>query len=244
MPRIMGITDVSFSDWRGEVCAVIFLGGCNLRCHYCHNKGFVDGTLATAPGGKDAFIQKLDRLKSNCTNCICVSGGEPLGSIDLIDFLTEVKSAGFNVKLDTNGTYPGELKEVVGKKLVDYVALDIKAPLSDAEYRKVTQRDIMAPNLIASSVRLLEREMPNSYELRTTCFNPYHTKEKIGELYNSLLRTLVGDHRKLNEVWNAVPAKQTDCLSSCLNSYTEIDGEWLKAEVDSLKHYNLMQEAP
>ena len=111
-------------DYDGKIACTVFTGGCNLRCPFCHNASLVKNEIAETFPTEEiiAFLKKRVGLLDG----VCLTGGEPLLNSDAADFLAEVKSLGYSVKLDTNGTFPERLKEIVSEKLVDYVAMDVK----------------------------------------------------------------------------------------------------------------------
>jgi pyruvate formate lyase activating enzyme len=134
-PPIKGFIETSLLDWPGHICAVIFLPYCNLRCPYCHNHRLVlkPDTLETL--SLEAILKRLEPQK-DWIDAICVTGGEPTIHRGLPTLLKTIHQAGFKTKLDTNGTQPEILHDLINKKLVDYVAMDVKAPLDDAAYAR------------------------------------------------------------------------------------------------------------
>lgn len=124
--KIVGFKKTSLIDYPGNISAVIFLSGCNFRCGFCHNPFIVFGKEKKIE--EDAIISFLARRKGILEG-VCVTGGEPTLYKDLPLLLKKIKSMGFLIKLDTNGTNPEMLKKVIEEQIVDYVAMDIKAPL-------------------------------------------------------------------------------------------------------------------
>jgi pyruvate formate lyase activating enzyme len=124
---ILGIEKSSFIDYPNNICTVIFTGGCNFRCPYCHNSPIVNGI-----GEKIDKMEVIDFLRNRkkFIDALCISGGEPTIQKGLYDFIRQVKKEGFSIKLDTNGTNPDLLKKLIDEKLIDYIAMDIKAPPS------------------------------------------------------------------------------------------------------------------
>ncbi|MGI6604673.1 MAG: anaerobic ribonucleoside-triphosphate reductase activating protein [bacterium] len=161
--RIEGVQAVSLVDYPGTICSTVFLGGCNFRCPFCHNV-----ELVLKPGGKEvwasdkivSFMERRRRL----VPAVCVSGGEPTLEPALPGFLRRLKTAGFKVKLDTNGSRPKLLQSILRAGLVDYVAMDIKAPA--AKYSLLTGGPVNL-EAIAASVDIIRAEAP-AYEFRTT----------------------------------------------------------------------------
>ncbi len=177
--NIKGLIECSFVDWPGMVCGVMFLGGCNFRCPYCHNHPLVLETdsLPALPLGK--VLERLAPLKK-WLNGVCISGGEPTFDPELGTILTRLKEKGWKVKLDTNGSRPFVLKKLLAKRLIDMIAMDIKAPLDEKKYIRCTGRRVDLEN-IRQSIRIIrESEIP--HEFRMTVLPRYHNKNDVAEL--------------------------------------------------------------
>ena len=123
--KIAGWQKLSLIDYPGKMAAVIFLAGCNLHCHYCHNRQLWDKSQNTLLF--DEILNEL-RRRVGWLDAVVVSGGEPTVSPDLLPVLRKLRQLGLLIKLDTNGTHPEVVCRVVEEGLVDYVALDVKAP--------------------------------------------------------------------------------------------------------------------
>ncbi len=125
--QIRGFQRTSLVDYPGEVCSTIFVGGCNLRCRYCFNRDLVlyPNTLPSFP--EEEIFSFLEK-RFSVQGALCVSGGEPTLQSDLAVFISRAKKMGLKVKLDTNGTFPHILEELLEEGNLDYVAMDIKAP--------------------------------------------------------------------------------------------------------------------
>ncbi len=169
MLPISGWLKYSLVDYPGEIASVVFLQGCNFRCAYCHNPDLLDmpGRDYGPRFGEDEVLAHLE-LRRGQLDGICVTGGEPLLHASLPGFISRVKEAGFKVKIDTNGSNPEMLETLYENRLVDYIALDIKAPrdrfIDTARPRSGWE------NLLKSferSIRILHREKID-YEFRTT----------------------------------------------------------------------------
>lgn len=132
--KIIGLQKLTLLDYPAKVACTLFTAGCNLRCPFCHNASLVIGEPEDEIEQEEifAFLQK----RRGILDGVCVTGGEPLLQPDLPDFLRRVKGLGYLVKLDTNGCFPGRLKEIVSQSLVDYVAMDVKS--SPAHYAQAT----------------------------------------------------------------------------------------------------------
>ena len=171
---IRGLQKVSLIDYPGGICTTVFVCGCNLRCGYCHNKDLVLSPNTLPKIDEDDIIAFL-AAKRGKIDAVCISGGEPTLMPDLKAFLDKIGSMGFRIKLDTNGTMPDVLKELL--PILDYVAMDIKAPLN--KYKEIVGVDIDT-NKILTSVKLL-KESHIEHEFRTTLV-PLLTIEDIKDI--------------------------------------------------------------
>ena len=124
--RIGGLQKFSFIDYPNKTAAIIFTQGCNFRCEYCHNPELVYPSMYQVPMQEEQVFAFLESRR-NQLDAVVITGGEPTLQSDLIDFIKKVKAMGFLVKLDTNGSNPQVLEEIINQKLVDFIAMDIKA---------------------------------------------------------------------------------------------------------------------
>lgn len=165
-------------DYPGKLATTIFTKGCNMRCSYCHNYENISCDLSDIhPDILKAFYNHIKRNKKYY-NGVCISGGEPLlHSKFLFKFITELNDLGFSVKLDTNGLKPFALTHLLDSNLLDYVAMDIKAPfckydsLCNLESSKATE-------FLSKSMEAILTKAP-SYEFRTTCLSPYISENHL-----------------------------------------------------------------
>jgi len=164
-------------DYPKKFGQILFCGGCNFRCGFCHNPELIFENLPEL--NLDEIINELkDKKEQGWYEGICLSGGEPTIYPDLLNFLKRLKSTGLKIKLDTNGTNPELLKEILNKNLVDYVAMDIKS--TKKKYKEIVNVDVDI-NKISQSIEIV-KQFPE-YEFRTTVV-PFLTKEdfiKIGK---------------------------------------------------------------
>ncbi|MGD9153155.1 MAG: anaerobic ribonucleoside-triphosphate reductase activating protein [Gammaproteobacteria bacterium] len=139
--KIGGIQSFTLSDYPGYCAAIIFTIGCNFRCPYCHNKSLCDESAAqiTEKEIMDFLITKQGKLDG-----VVITGGEPTIQTDLENFIQKIKELNYIVKLDTNGSYPNVLTRLITKGLLDYIAMDIKAPFSIYDKLAGTQVSISA----------------------------------------------------------------------------------------------------
>ena len=120
--NIQGFTKTTLLDYPGKIAAVIFLGGCNFRCPFCHNASLVLSPDQPSPCSLEDILNTLKKRR-NLLDGVCISGGEPTLAPDLPALCQDIKSLGYSIKLDTNGTNPGLLKELAENKLIDYAAM-------------------------------------------------------------------------------------------------------------------------
>ena len=174
---IQGLQSMTLLDWPGKVACTVFLGGCQLRCPYCHNAQLLEGPFPSAMTQREllGFLEKRRGLLDG----VCLTGGEPLLRPDLDGLLEGIKALGYPVKLDTNGTHPQRLAALWQRGLVDYVAMDVKN--SPSRYPQTTG----VPGLDLAPIRasldwLLEGRV--DYELRTTAVRQFQDGEAFREL--------------------------------------------------------------
>ncbi len=174
---IAGLQKMTLLDFPGRVACTVFLQGCNFRCPFCHNSDLLphEGEELMT---QEAFLAFL-RGRVGLLDGVCITGGEPTLQPGLVDLIREMKSLGYAVKLDTNGSRPTVLRALVEEGLLDYVAMDIKnAPSAYGETVGVEKLSL-AP--VEESIRyLLEDRVP--YEFRTTLVAQFHTEERICEM--------------------------------------------------------------
>lgn len=147
MVEIKGLEKFAPKDFPGHISSTIFLGGCNFRCPFCHNSDLVlrPEILPTFP--LDYFLSFLDSRKGWLEG-ICISGGEPLLHDDLETLLILIKDRNLLVKIDINGSFPSRLEDLIKKRLVDHIAMDVKAPL--ARYQEVTRSTVNEEDIVRS----------------------------------------------------------------------------------------------
>ena len=161
--QIGGLIKLSLVDYPGKTSAVIFTQGCNFRCPYCHNKELVIPSCFQAVIPEEEIISFLSKRK-NVLEGVVITGGEPTLHKDLLEFLRRVKHLGYQVKLDTNGSRPDVLKEVITENLVDFIAMDVKAPLEF--YEKLAGVPIVT-KLIEESIAMIKGS-GIAHQFRTT----------------------------------------------------------------------------
>lgn len=147
MVEIKGLEKFSPKDFPGYISSTVFLGGCNFRCPFCHNSDLVlrPEILPTFP--LDYFLSFLDSRKGWLEG-ICISGGEPLLQDDLETLLILIKDRNLLVKIDINGSFPSRLENLIQKRLIDHIAMDVKAPLK--RYQEVTRAKVNEEDIVRS----------------------------------------------------------------------------------------------
>ncbi len=170
-----GFQKLTLLDFPEKTACTLFLAGCNFRCPFCHNATLVTHIDNDVKYTDDEILDFLKK-RQGLLDGVCVTGGEPLLSSELEGFLESVKALGYAVKLDTNGTFPEKLKSLVQKGLVDYVAMDVKAPIEN--YGKVAGVKDLNTQKIEQSIDFLLSGAVD-YEFRTTVVAELHSVEDI-----------------------------------------------------------------
>jgi pyruvate formate lyase activating enzyme len=183
--KILGLQKQSLIEYPGKISAVIFLGGCNLRCQFCHVPHLVlPEEIEKQKEISQKEIFSFLKERRNFLEAVAVSGGEPTLNKDLPDFIRKIKRLGYLVELETNGTNSKMLKYLIEKKLIDYVATDIKHRLDNFEKYKEITGWVLTKEMfenIKNSVKILLSGKVD-YEFRTTIMKEFHKKEDILEI--------------------------------------------------------------
>ncbi len=219
---IGGLHKLSLIDYPGKLSAVIFTRGCNFRCPYCHNPELIESN-----GGdfieEDKILSFLDERKGKLDGVV-VTGGEPTLQSEIVEFLERIKRLGFLVKLDTNGSYPERIKELIDRKLLDYIAMDIKAPLD--KYNRITLTSIDTGRIVESIYLIMNSGI--DYEFRTTAVRSLLSRDdfsKIGEMIKSA---------KLFALQEFRPTKTLDPDFLKETSYTKMELEEISISLKEL----------
>lgn len=176
--NIQGIQKLTLIDYPGKVACTLFTSGCNFRCPFCHNAGLVIKPDASEVIEEEEIMSFLKK-RINLLDGVCISGGEPLLQKDIVRFIGEIKNLGFCVKIDTNGAFPQQLKELVESGNIDFVAMDIKNSPSD--YVKTVGIDDHFLPAIQGSVEYLKSGVID-FEFRTTAVKQFHTTKNFEEM--------------------------------------------------------------
>ncbi len=177
MLPIKGFLKTTLVDYPGKVAATIFIGGCNFRCPFCHNADLVLKPDFTDEVSKASILDYL-KEKRKWLDAVCITGGEPTLYPGLINLISELKELGLLVKLDTNGSNPQMVNDLLKKELIDYIAVDIKT--SKNKYKKAIGSDFDFKNL--EEVRDLLVNSTIDYEFRTTAVPNFVDEEDFIEI--------------------------------------------------------------
>lgn len=165
---IGGFQKFSLIDYPGKICAIVFTQGCNFRCPYCHNPELVEMKHTGDQAIEEDEVLSFLEARRGKLEAVTITGGEPLLHLDIGEFLASVKSLGYAVKLDTNGSFPSRLETILNSGSVDYIAMDVKAPLT--KYEQMVRRRINADHLLTSIEMVMSSGV--GYEFRTTVVKP------------------------------------------------------------------------
>ncbi|MBI9053452.1 MAG: anaerobic ribonucleoside-triphosphate reductase activating protein [Bacteroidales bacterium] len=186
--KIGGFLKQSLIDFPGKIASVIFTSGCNFRCFYCHNAELVLPELIL----ENQFIDENEifaYLKKNkqLLDAVVITGGEPTVQPNLVEFIRKIKELDLLVKLDTNGTNPENIRQLLADNLVDFIAMDIKSPLKLEKYQEIVGDQFSSAQLnsILESIELITKSNIK-FEFRSTLVKPYHSFNDIQDMVNSI----------------------------------------------------------
>ena len=181
--EIHGLQKMTLLDFPGRVACTVFLGGCDLRCPFCHNAELIDGTAK--PVMDDAELLRFLEKRRGLLDGVAFTGGEPTLRKDLPDLIRKIRAMGYPVKLDTNGMHPDRLKVMLDEGLLDYVAMDIKS--SPENYAHTCGLETIDLEPIQTSVKLLMTS-DIDYEFRTTVVDELHRDTVVYENFHAPTR--------------------------------------------------------
>lgn len=164
-------------DYPDKISCIIFTQGCNFRCPYCHNPELVKPEMFGESLNEEEFFDFL-KERTGKLDAVSITGGEPTLQYDLIEFIKKIRDLGFLIKLDTNGTNPEMLKEIIDQKLVNYLAMDIKAPFE--KYEEITRMPVNIEK-IKQSVEMIKNS-GLEYEFRTTLVKKLLSPDDIEQI--------------------------------------------------------------
>ena len=219
---IGGFQRFSLIDYPGKICAIIFTQGCNFRCPYCHNRELVNPKLFQEPIDENDIFRFLEKRKGKL-DAVEITGGEPTLQPDLIEFMRKIKAMGFLIKLDTNGTNPEVVEKIIKNKLVDYIAMDVKAPLE--KYEKVVRAKVDKQKIKEAISLIMNSHI--DYEFRTTIIKNILTKEDIIDI----AKTIKGS--KLYVLQKFIHSKILDLsLAKRAKTFSDAELEAIRSEAE------------
>lgn len=233
---IGGLEKLTLIDYPDHLAAIIFTQGCNFRCHFCYNPMLVlpqtgkDGKkikekgLSPSFSTKDLFLflrERYGRLEG-----VVITGGEPTLHPDLPEFIREIKAIGYLVKLDTNGTNPEMLGRLIKEKLVDYIAMDLKAP--EGKYEETVGVPVDFRNLQKSVKMIMTSGLP--YEFRTTVVPGLLAKEdfaKMGAIIKGAKRWYLQHFKSDTELIDSDYQRQLGYPAATMEEFAAIGREYV-----------------
>ncbi len=221
--EIKGFIPNTMLDWEGKLASTVFTPGCNFRCPFCQNPD-----LVLRPERLEAVplesVRDYIYDRQGWVDGVCVTGGEPCMNADLPGLLAAFKGLGVGVKLDTNASFPDMLERLLSEELVDYISVDVKAPLEPAAYGKAI--GVRAGQLLVQVERGIEivRGCGLDHEFRTTVVPMIHGPEEVGRI----AEYLAGEDRYVLQHFS--PRETLDPRYSSLRPFTDTDMERMLAE--------------
>ena len=196
--KISGFDKLTLLNYPDKVACTIFTSGCNLRCPFCHNSGLVTNNY-----NEISFDSIYEYLKKRIgiLDGVCITGGEPLIHADIKDYIKKIMDLGYLVKIDTNGSNPKLLKELIDLKLVDYIAMDIKNIYSKYDITSGVKVNI---DNIKKSISIIENSGID-YEFRTTIVKEFHSTQDIKEILSYISSNsnyYIQNFKNSNDVFN------------------------------------------
>lgn len=226
--KIGGLQKVSLIDFPGRIAAIVFTKGCNFACPYCHNRDLVLGTLPTI---SQRTVLSFLKKRKKVLDGVEITGGEPLLQPDLAEFMVKIKKLGYKIKLDTNGSFPKPLVRLLKKNLLDYVALDFKAPLDGYHRKTIGIEGFDSAIWVLSLKLLLKSKIP--FEVRTTIVPGIHNKKVLVKMAEQLKEIL--GRKKISWFWQNFQPK--NCLDPRFEGKTPYKQEKLEEFLKAAKRH-------
>lgn len=221
---IKGLQKITLLDFPGKVACTVFTAGCNFRCPFCHNASLVTHTETAKTIPEEEIFAYLSHRRG-ILDGVGITGGEPLLQKDIAEFCRKIHDLGLLVKLDTNGSFPECLRDLIDQGLIDYVAMDIKN-CKEAYAETCGLRDMSAelPKIEESIRLLMQSGIP--YEFRTTVVRELHSKERIAQLAKEIagaerffLQTFTDSGDLIGEGLSAYSAEEMEELLALTKPY-------------------------
>ena len=216
--NICGYQKTTLLDYPGHVAATIFTGGCNFRCPFCHNSDLVVNSTMSPCISQEEIFSFLKKRK-NVLSGICITGGEPTLQTNLSEFIKKVRFLGYKIKLDTNGYRPDVISSLLEDNLLDYIAMDIKAGLSN--YAKVSGIPNLDTSKIKESISIIENSGID-YEFRTTVVKELHNRQDFLEISEMLSSSSSYFIQSFKDSGNILTPGLSSCDTDTLNQYLAI----------------------
>jgi pyruvate formate lyase activating enzyme len=229
--KIGGLQKVSLIDYPGLICAIIFLQGCNFKCSYCHNPELVDPQLFQPCIKENEILDFLNTRKGKL-DAVVITGGEPTIQDDLAPFIKKIKKMKFAVKLDTNGSQPQVIKTLLDEKLLDFIAMDIKAP--PEKYKDIVKAPVNSDSIKESINLVLKAKIP--YEFRTTIVESQLEEKDILQIAKLIPRA---DSYVLQKF---IPVKVLEKKFLKEKSYTDEKFQEIKKHLENKIHSVLIRQ--
>jgi len=234
--KIVGYLRTSLIEWPGKIASVVFVPGCNFHCPFCHNAALVDLTRARRlPLIKEALIFADLKKRKKWVDGVVVTGGEPTLQEDLPEFLRQCKKLGFLTMIETNGSEPKIIRNLIIRKLVNFIAMDIKGPIENyarlVKYQKSNiknQNDNLKLKIKKSIELILKSGIP--FEFRTTVVPGIHDKKTLVKMARQLDSLSAGQRVS----WYLQTFRPKNCLDPKFNKlkpYSKIEMEVFLAAV-------------
>jgi len=218
--RIGGFQKTSLLDYPEHISAIVWTVGCNFRCPFCYNTELVNRNAEEF--SQEEIFSYLKKRK-DMLEALVISGGEPLQHDDIEQFCKKVKDIGYKIKIDTNGTFPDKLQNLIDKKLVDYVSMDVKAPVE--KYDKLAGRKVDISK-IKKTIKIIQ-DSNIDYEFKTTYVPDLLKKEDIANIAD----WLKGSKKfYLQQYKNDIPV-----ISSELNTLSPYPREYVLETLEKVK---------
>jgi pyruvate formate lyase activating enzyme len=218
---IGGLQKFSLIDYPDKICAIIFTQGCNFRCPYCHNPELSNPDLYDTSIPVTDIFSFLEKRKGKL-DAVSITGGEPTLQADLIDFIKLIKEMNYLVKLDTNGSHPDVLETLITNNLINYIAMDVKAPWN--KYQNIT-RSTIKPEIIKKSIQLITKSnIP--YEFRTTVVKSQLSTEDLLTIGKNL------KYSRRYVLQKFVPSKTRDPKFLKEKTYSDDDFEKIRKKIE------------
>ena len=207
-------------DYPGEICAIVFTQGCNFRCPYCHNPELVNPEMYAECLTEEAIFSFLAKRKGKI-DAVAITGGEPTIQHDLMDFVKRVRKTGYSIKVDTNGSHPEVIEQLISMKLLDYIAMDIKSPAD--KFKNLTKSDISYQKITQTIELIMKSGIP--YEFRTTVLKRLLDENDIENIAHSIRNA------RLYILQQFIPSKVLDRRLMHYESYSREELESLRKKI-------------